>query len=40
MTQYSEKVRKQKEWLAAEAWGNQIKYIHAQNGIFEVAYNN
>ena len=40
MTQYKEQVEKYKEKMEAEEWGRQIKYIHAHNGIFEVAYNN
>ena len=40
MTQYNERVERQKAVLAAEAWGKQIKYMLAQDGILEVAYNN
>tara|TARA_R100001443_G_scaffold95124_1_gene101596 strand:+ start:228 stop:485 length:258 start_codon:yes stop_codon:yes gene_type:complete len=40
MTQYKDRVAEQKERLAAEAWGKQVKYLHAYNGILEVAYNN
>ena len=40
MTQYDELIAKKKEELAAEAWGKQVKYIHASNGVMEVAYNN
>ena len=40
MTQYSDKVKKHKAKIEAEAWGKQVKYIHASNGIFEIAYNN
>jgi len=40
MTQYDDRVQKQKEQIAAEEWGKQVKYLHAQNGILEVAYNN
>ena len=40
MTQYDELIKKKAEQLAAEEWGNQLKYIHACNGILEVAYNN
>ena len=39
MTQYKERVAKQKEIIRAEQWGRQVKYIHACNGILEVAYN-
>ena len=40
MTQYKDKVAKHKAKIEAEEWGRQVKYIHACNGIFEVAYNN
>lgn len=40
MTQYKDEVEKQKEKLAAEAWGKQVKYLHASGGVLEVAYNN
>ena len=26
--------------MEAEEWGKQVKYLHAHNGILEVAYNN
>jgi len=39
MTQYKDRVAKQREVIRAEQWGRQVKYIHAYNGIFEVAYN-
>ena len=40
MTQYSDKVKRHKEKMEAEEWGKQVKYLHACNGILEVAYNN
>ena len=40
MTQYSDKVQRHKQKMEAEEWGRKIKYLHASNGIFEVAYNN
>ena len=40
MTQYSDKVKKHKEKMEAEEWGKRVKYLHASNGILEVAYNN
>ena len=40
MTQYNKEVERQKAVLAAEAWGKKIKYMLAQDGILEVAYNN
>ena len=39
MTQYKERVAKQKEIIRAEQWGRQVKYIHCHNGILEIAYN-
>ena len=40
MTQYEDRVEKQKDRLAAEAWGNKVKYMHAYDGVLENAYNN
>ena len=40
MTQYEDRVQKQKDKLAAEAWGNKVKYMHAYDGVLEIAYNN
>ena len=40
MTQYEDRVEKQKDRLAAEAWGNKGKYMHAYDGVLEIAYNN
>lgn len=40
MTEYSDRVQKQREKLAAEEWGKKVKYIVASNGIIETAFNN
>tara|TARA_R110001592_G_scaffold3579_1_gene20609 strand:- start:148 stop:390 length:243 start_codon:yes stop_codon:yes gene_type:complete len=40
MTQYNELIKRKAKELEAEEWGNQVKYIHASNGIMEIAYNN
>ena len=40
MTQYDDLIKRKAEELAAEEWGNQVKYIHACNGVMEIAYNN
>ncbi|SVB57558.1 uncharacterized protein METZ01_LOCUS210412 [marine metagenome] len=40
MTEYTEKVEKQRLKNAAEEWGNKIAYIHFNNGIEETKYNN
>jgi len=40
MTQYKEEVEKYKAKMEAEEWGKRVKYLHASNGILEVAYNN
>ena len=40
MTQYDDKVQKHKEKLALEKWGKQVKYLHINNGIIELAFNN
>ena len=40
MTQYDSEVEYQRRKIAAEEWGNQIKYIMAQNGYMEIGYNN
>ena len=40
MTQYKEEVEKYKAKMEAEEWGKRVKYIHASNGVLEVAYNN
>ncbi len=40
MTQYSNKVKIHKKKMEAEEWGKKVKYLHASNGILEVAYNN
>jgi len=40
MTQYSDLVEDQRTLNDAEEWGKNIKYIHANDGITETAYNN
>jgi hypothetical protein len=40
MTQYSDLVEDQRTLNDAEEWGGNIKYIHANDGITETAYNN
>ena len=40
MTQYKEEVEKYKAKMEAEEWGKRVKYLHASNGVLEVAYNN
>ena len=40
MTQYKEMVEEYQAKMEAEAWGKEVKHIHASNGIMEIAYNN
>ena len=40
MTEYTDEVEKQRLQLEAEEWGKKIKYLHFNNGIEEIAYNN
>ena len=40
MTQYSDKVEEVRLKQQAEDWGKGVKYIHANNGIIETAYQN
>ena len=40
MTEYEDRVQRQKELLKAEEWGKRVKYIHASDGIIETAFNN
>ena len=40
MTQYDDKVQEHKEQLAMEEWGKQVKYLHTNNGIIEIAFTN
>lgn len=39
MTQFTNEVEKQKGLLALEEWRKQIKYLHSNNGIRTVEYN-
>ena len=40
MTEYTDKVEKQKLMLEAEEWGKELKYYHFNNGIRTIEYNN
>jgi len=40
MTQYDDRVARQKEKNDAEEWGKRVKYIHANDGVIETAFNN
>ena len=40
MTEYTDKVEKQRLLQKAEKWGKGIKYIHASDGIIETKFNN
>ena len=35
MTEYTDKVERQRVLQEAEEWGKGIKYIHANNGVIE-----
>ena len=40
MTEYDDRVERQKELLRAEEWGKRVKYMIASDGIIETAFNN
>ena len=40
MTEHTERVERQKIKNEAEAWGKAWKYLHYNNGIEEIKYNN
>jgi len=40
MTEYEDRVEKQRQLNKAEEWGKGIKYIHANKGIIETKFNN
>lgn len=40
MTQYTDRVEKERNKQAAEQWGKGVRYIHANNGVIETAFNN
>ena len=40
MTEFTDRVEKQRVLMEAEEWGNGVKYIHANNGIIETKYQN
>lgn len=39
MTEHSEAVQRQRDMLAAEKWGEGVKYILGQDGYVETLYN-
>ena len=40
MTQYTDRVERERNKQAAEKWGKGVKYIHGNNGIIETKFNN
>ena len=40
MTEYTERVERERNKQAAEKWGKGVRYIHANNGVIETKYNN
>ena len=40
MTEYTDKVERQRILMQAEECGKGVRYIHANNGIIETAYQN
>tara|TARA_Y100000310_G_scaffold242370_1_gene246523 strand:+ start:88 stop:339 length:252 start_codon:yes stop_codon:yes gene_type:complete len=40
MTEFTDRVEKQRILMEAEEWGSGVKHIHANNGIIETAYQN
>ena len=40
MTEYTERVEKERTKQAAEKWGKGFKYIRANNGVIETKFNN
>jgi hypothetical protein len=40
MTQYDDRVQAHKEKTESEEWGKGMKYIHANGGVIETAFNN
>ena len=40
MTQYEERVERQRDLLAAQEWAKGVKYIYLANGIVETKFNN
>ena len=40
MTEHTEMMKIKAQALEAEAWGKQVAYISAQDGIIETCYNN
>ena len=39
MTEYTDKVQDQDLKIRAEKWGNEVKFIHYNNGIEETKFN-
>ena len=40
MTEYTERVERERNRQAAEKWGKGVRYIHANNGVIETKFNN
>ena len=40
MTEFTEKVEKQRQLNLAEEWGKGIRYVHASDGVIETKFNN
>jgi hypothetical protein len=40
MTEYDIQVEQRRDAIEKERWDRQVKYVHINNGIMEVAYNN
>ena len=38
MTEYTERVERERNRQAAEKWGKGVRYIHANNGVIAVSY--
>ena len=40
MTEYTERVERERNRQAAEKWGKGVRYVHANNGVIETKFNN
>ena len=40
MTEYDIQVEQRRDDIEKERWDKQVKYVHINNGIMEVVYNN
>jgi hypothetical protein len=40
MTQYDDRVQAHQLKIESEEWGKRIKYVHANGGVIETAFNN